>query len=120
MLPGVDISSLLVLAVGDQGKVKALLGDLLSSNRQDLRRLDRLHDGKDLAALADLVHRLKGGARMIRAHDLLDICAQLEKACAAHAPAHRISQLVELLRQAIVELERHLERYCQPEEVSPW
>nr|WP_302056060.1 ATP-binding protein [Pseudomonas sp. SBB6] len=120
VLPGVDISSLLVLAVGDQSKVKALLGDLLSSNRQDLRRLDRLHDGKDLAALADLVHRLKGGARMIRAHDLLDICAQLEKACAAHAPAHRISQLVELLRQAIVELERHLERHCQPEEVSPW
>lgn len=118
--PGVDISSLRVLAAGDEGRVRSLLGDLLSSNRQDLHRLDRLHDGKDLVGLADLVHRLKGGARMIRAHDLLAICAQLEHACASRAPAHRVSQLVEMLRQAIVDLEQHLERYCAYEEISPW
>ncbi|MNN10111.1 Virulence sensor protein BvgS precursor [compost metagenome] len=120
VLPGMDISSLLVLAAGDQGKVQALLGDLVSSNRQDLRQLDRLHDGKDLVALADLVHRLKGGARMIRAHEVLAICVQLEQACTSRAPAHRISQLVQMLRQAIVDLEQHLERYCQGEAVSPW
>ncbi|MEN5199384.1 ATP-binding protein [Pseudomonas wadenswilerensis] len=120
VLPGMDISSLLVLAAGDQGKVQALLGDLVSSNRQDLRQLDRLHDGKDLVALADLVHRLKGGARMIRAHEVLAICVQLEQACTSRAPAHRISQLVQMLRQAIVDLEQHLERYCQGEPVSPW
>lgn len=116
--PGVDISSLLALTAGDEGKVKVLLGDLVISNRQDLRRLDRLHDGKDLAALADLVHRLKGGARMIRARDLLAICAQLEQACTSGVPAHRISQLVEMLRQAIVDLEQHLDRYCLREGVS--
>ncbi|WP_460420692.1 ATP-binding protein [Pseudomonas sp. ZL2] len=120
VLPGMDISSLLVLAAGDQGKVQALLGDLVSSNRQDLRQLDRLHDSKDLVALADLVHRLKGGARMIRAHEVLAICVQLEQACTSRAPAHRISQLVQMLRQAIVDLEQHLERYCQGEAVSPW
>ncbi|MGF6593057.1 CheY-like chemotaxis protein/HPt (histidine-containing phosphotransfer) domain-containing protein [Pseudomonas sp. 2835] len=120
VLPGMDISSLLVLAAGDQDKVRSLLGDLVSSNRQDLRGLDRLHDGKDLVALADLVHRLKGGARMIRAHEVLAVCMQLEQACSAKAPAHRISQLVQMLRQAIVDLEQHLERYCQREEVSPW
>lgn len=120
VLPGMDIFSLLVLAAGDQDKVRALLGDLVSSNRQDLRGLDRLHDGKDRVALADLVHRLKGGARMIRAHEVLAVCVQLEQACSTQAPAHRISQLVQMLRQAIIDLEQHLERYCQREEVNPW
>jgi len=27
---------------------------------------------------------------------------------------------VQMLRQAIVDLEQHLERYCQGEAVSPW
>ncbi|NBA93686.1 ATP-binding protein [Pseudomonas sp. R5(2019)] len=110
---GMDMSSLLALTGGDREAVKALLGDLLSSNRQDLRRLDSLHNGKDLRTLADLVHRLKGGARIIRAQGLLGVCAQLEQACSHSAPAHRITQLVEVLRQAILELEQDLERYCE-------
>nr|NLU58936.1 hypothetical protein [Pseudomonas sp. BIGb0427] len=57
---------------------------------------------------------------MIRAHEVLAVCLQLEQACSTQAPAHRISQLVQMLRQAIIDLEQHLERYCQREEVNPW
>ncbi len=110
---GLDLSSLDKLTGGDRNAIKALLQDLLSSNREDLEHLIRLHRDGDLVGLANLVHRVKGGGRIIKARWLLHACECLEQACRDSAPAQRIDPLVDDLRQAIDALTRRLERYCR-------
>ncbi|MNE05622.1 Hpt domain protein [compost metagenome] len=67
----------------------------------------------DVAGLLDLVHRVKGGARIIKARHLLNACEQLESACALSPAAERIDPLVETLRGAMESLAGRLEQFCQ-------
>lgn len=110
---GHDLSSLRQLTGGDGEAIKALLRDLLTSNRDDLSSLAELHPN-DLRGLADLVHRVKGGARIIKARWLLQACENLEQAFQGHRSAERIDPLVEDLRQAMAALTQRLEQVCQP------
>ncbi|MNE36570.1 Hpt domain protein [compost metagenome] len=98
---------------GDLASVKALLRDLQQSTREDLQRLACLQRDNDAAGLGDLVHRVKGGARIIKARHLLSACEQLENACAQSPSAERIGPLVELLREAMEHLAARLEQFCQ-------
>lgn len=109
---GHDLSSLRQLTGGDDKAIKDLLRDLLTSNRDDMARLAELEDD-DLSGLADLVHRVKGGARIIKAQWLLRACETLEEAFHDHRPEERIDSLVEDLRQAMAALAQRLERVCQ-------
>ncbi len=110
---GFDLSSLRQLTGGDLASVKALLRDLQQSTREDLQRLACLQRDNDAAGLGDLVHRVKGGARIIKARHLLSACEQLENACAQSPSAERIGPLVELLREAMEHLVARLEQFCQ-------
>ncbi|MCU1733024.1 MULTISPECIES: transporter substrate-binding domain-containing protein [unclassified Pseudomonas] len=110
---GLDLSSLHKITGGDPTAIKALLQDLLTSNREDLEKLAYLHGEGDLGGLADLVHRIKGGGRIIKARRLLHACENLEKACQDSAPAERIDPLVDDLRQAVTALTQRLELFCQ-------
>ncbi|MDU9394868.1 transporter substrate-binding domain-containing protein [Pseudomonas sp. zfem002] len=110
---GLDISSLRHLTGGDRDAIKLLLRDLLTSNREDLVQLGSLHADSDLAGLADLVHRIKGGGRIIKARWLLQACENLEQACLESRPAQRIDPLVEDLRRAMAALTQRLEEFCQ-------
>jgi len=110
---GLDISSLRHLTGGDRAAIKLLLQDLLTSNREDLVQLGNLHAASNLAGLADLVHRIKGGGRIIRARWLLQACEDLEQACLESCPAPRVDQMVDDLRRAMSALNQRLEAFCQ-------
>ncbi|MNP47042.1 Hpt domain protein [compost metagenome] len=59
--------------------LKALLADLASSNLADLAQLRYSSD--NLSALVDVAHRMKGGARIVRAQALVASCERLEAQC---------------------------------------
>ncbi|NNJ15842.1 response regulator [Pseudomonas putida CSV86] len=109
---GHDLSGLRQLTGGDDQAIRDLLRDLLVSNRDDLARLVQLHPD-DLGGLADLVHRVKGGARIIKARRLLRACENIEQAVNGQRPVQPIDPLVDDLRLAMTSLGQRLEQVCQ-------
>lgn len=107
--PMLDLEHLQRLVNRDQAALKALLGDLRSSNREDLQRLEAV--GNDASALAELAHRVKGGARIARADRLYDRCEQLERSCTAQPlDVERLRSDVQALRRMMMQLEHQLAR----------
>jgi len=92
----IDLSNLRQLAGGDVSLIDNLLADLATSNREDLVRLQALAAKDDRPGLRNLAHRIKGGARIVRAQHLVQACEQLEHACFAEDST--------LLPQAVVHL----------------
>ncbi|MGB6215069.1 transporter substrate-binding domain-containing protein [Pseudomonas mandelii] len=76
-----DFSNLDQLVGGDIEAMKSLLGDLAQSNAEDLARLPVIFFEEDFRSLSDLAHKIKGGARIIKAHGLIAACEQLEVVC---------------------------------------
>jgi two-component system sensor histidine kinase EvgS len=107
----IDLSSLEQLTRGDRESIKGLLGDLASSNGQDLVRLGELFKQHDLPGLSDLAHRVKGGARIVKALSLIACCEQLEVACNS-LDHDEVTQSVDALQDAMARLAEALERYC--------
>ncbi|MFO2462310.1 transporter substrate-binding domain-containing protein [Pseudomonas sp. 15FMM2] len=103
-----DLSSLEQLAHGNPTLVNSLLQDLASSNEEDLLRLLKLFSDHDLTGLSDLGHRVKGGARIIKAHRLIHCCEQLQADCNGH-DAVRLTQSVDALHEAMEALGQRLE-----------
>jgi two-component system sensor histidine kinase EvgS len=110
ILHDIDLSSLEQLSRGDADSVKSLLQDLATSNQQDMTRLIQLFTQHDLTGLADLAHRVKGGARIIKARRLIHTCESLEAACKGLNSAV-LTDAVDDLQQAMEQLERRLEEY---------
>lgn len=107
--PMLDLEHLLRLVNRDQAALKALLGDLRSSNQEDLQRLEAV--GNDASALAGLAHRVKGGARIARADRLYERCEQLERSCATQPlDVERLRNDVQALRRTMMQLEHQLAR----------
>ncbi|WP_370694664.1 transporter substrate-binding domain-containing protein [Pseudomonas sp. FP603] len=104
----IDLTSLEQLTRGDSASIKSLLGDLASSNDEDMARLMRLFTQHDLPGLADLAHRVKGGARIIRAGVLIQACETLETACNGLDSAV-LTEAVDALQQAMERLAERLE-----------
>ncbi|MNP69708.1 Hpt domain protein [compost metagenome] len=103
-----DMDHLQRLVGKDEAALKALLGDLRTSNREDLQRLERV--AEDTLELAQLAHRVKGGARIARVLHLVALCERVEQSCASRPLAReRLSSDVQALRQAMQHLERQLE-----------
>ena len=105
--PMFDLSHLECLVGRDNAAFKALLRDLRSSNRDDLQCLEGLND--DVPALAELAHRVKGGARIARADVLVVACEQVERCCHAQ-PLERaaLGLAVRAMGDAMRRLERQL------------
>ncbi|WP_313739477.1 transporter substrate-binding domain-containing protein [Pseudomonas sp.] len=104
------------LACGDGDALRALLGDLQRSVRDDLQQLDRLRD--DPLALVELVHRIKGGARIAGATALAQACEQVERGCTAGRSERVLRQEVGVLREAMCRLERCLAEHLEPGSVE--
>ncbi|WP_328311795.1 transporter substrate-binding domain-containing protein [Pseudomonas guariconensis] len=105
--PMLDLAHLEHLVGNDRSALKALLRDLRSSNQEDLQRLESL--GDDTVALAELAHRVKGGARIARADRLVTLCERLERSCAASPLViDALRHDVQALRLAMARLERQL------------
>ena len=104
----IDLGNLEELTRGDQNLIRSLLGDLASSNEQDMSRLLNLYSHHNLAGLADLAHRVKGGARIIRAQGLILSCERLEAACEV-IDDEQLTAAVDDLLQAMERLAATLE-----------
>ena len=107
----VDLGSLDQLTGGDASSLARLLDDLADSNLQDLKRLHALSQPYVTSEVADLVHRIKGGARIVRARRLLAACEALEHACTANPSTERMRRGVDDLAAAMVSLDEYLVRH---------
>lgn len=107
---GVDLTSLEQLTGVDTTAIRALLEELVSSNADDQARLSHLSSRQDLPGLADLAHRIKGGARIVQAQRLIAACEALESACRG-GDTLLLAQAVEDIRQAIKHLAEQLKIY---------
>ncbi|MFB4391079.1 MULTISPECIES: response regulator [unclassified Pseudomonas] len=107
-----DLGELKRLTAGDSQAVCSLLRDLQEVNRNDVRRLRECLQRGDLAGLAALAHRIKGGVRIIRAQRVVDACQRLEDRCAvASEICDDIALDLKLLILAVLRLEVRLRRY---------
>ena len=110
--PAFDVSSLIALTEGDKAALNELLLPLLSSLKED-RAVLRAQQGQvDFAALHDLAHRVKGGARMVKATTLITCSETLEGVC-ERCDSAAVGAAVEALGAAIDHLHQSLERYCR-------
>ena len=76
-----DLSTLTALTGDDHDALKELLIPLIESLEVDLAVLPALQRAFDFAKLHDLAHRAKGGARMVKAQQVIDRCEVLEAVC---------------------------------------
>jgi two-component system sensor histidine kinase EvgS len=102
-----DLSALERYVGSDRTLINQLRRDLAISNREDRERLLRAHAADNRAALEELAHRIKGGARMVQAQRLIDGCELLEQAC-ADGQAALIDDAVEHLQQSMTRLDQSL------------
>jgi two-component system sensor histidine kinase EvgS len=72
-----------------------------------MARLMRLFTQNDVPGLANLAHRIKGGARIIKAQGLIGACERLETACEVVNPA-QLTEAVDELHQAMERLAQRL------------
>ncbi|WP_169999457.1 MULTISPECIES: ATP-binding protein [unclassified Pseudomonas] len=107
-IDGIDLTSLIHLSRGDDAAIRNLLQDLATSNEQDMAQLIRLFTQHDLNGLSDLAHRVKGGAKIIQAHALIECCEALEASCKGLNSAV-LTDAVDALQQAMEQLGQRLE-----------
>ncbi len=105
----INLSSLQQLNRGDQTAIRKLLRNLASSNEEDMLRLIKLFGAHDLSGLCELAHRVKGGARIIKAGVLIQCCEQLEEVCRGDDNA-ALTEAVDALQQAMERLGHTLEQ----------
>jgi len=103
----IDLSGLRQFTGADDELISQLLHDLAVTNRTDREQLLRISSSADYPALGDLAHRIKGGAQMVRAQNLVDCCEQLEQAC-SQGDASLIAAAVDQLHQAMTRLDQSL------------
>ncbi len=106
-----DLSALTALTGGDIDELRELLGPLLDSLKEDRAELPSLCQQANFSKLHDLAHRVKGGARMVKAQALIACAEALENACECQA-RDALGTAVDALGAAIDALQHSLERYC--------
>lgn len=102
----IDLRRLKQLTQGNNASLKVLLNDLLSSTEDDLEQLQHQHYAPNLIALQQLAHRIKGGARIVKAQRLIKGCEALEQACneGGDTQAQGIEAAIDNLLQEMIAL----------------
>ncbi|RON38148.1 hybrid sensor histidine kinase/response regulator [Pseudomonas frederiksbergensis] len=103
----IDLSGLERYVGSDRTLIDRLVHDLAVTNREDREQLLQAHAAGNRLDLQNLAHRIKGGARMVRAVRLIECCEQLEQACAEGRGA-LIDIAVERLQQTMTRLDQSL------------
>lgn len=109
--PLFDLSSLIALTGTDNAALNELLMPLLGSLKDDHALLPALLSQANFAKLHDLAHRVKGGARMVKAKALTACCEELESV-SERRDRVALGAAVEAMGAAIDGLHRSLECYC--------
>ncbi len=107
----IDFSHLHEL-VGDDGEaLDDLLDDLAQSNDEDLARLPAIFFEEDMKGLSNLAHKVKGGARIIKSHELIVACERLELICETHSDDESLESAVASLNAEMKGLAMSLKAY---------
>ncbi|WP_339628823.1 transporter substrate-binding domain-containing protein [uncultured Pseudomonas sp.] len=109
-----DIDALHTLTGGNPLLTQRLLAELLASNHRDLEALRALAPSGETQALADLAHKIKGAAHIVKAMRLVQGCEALERACRHPAPGERLSAAIDHLASEIAQLQTRLHALHQP------
>ena len=106
-----DLSTLIALTGEDHHALTELLLPLLDSLEADRALLPALRRKADFAKLHDLAHRAKGGARMVKARELITRCEALEAVC-ERQDRNALVAAVDGVSEAIIALHEGLSLYC--------
>lgn len=101
------------LTLGDPALIERLLQELARSNQQELQALRLLSSRDDLTGLTDLVHKIKGGARMVKARTVVGHCEQIEQGVSAGLAAKEIRALIARLEGSLQALGNQLLNHRQ-------
>lgn len=110
---GFDIRALQHLTGGDPQRTQRALRDILDSHRQDLQDIQQLLTADSHVGIAELAHRIKGAARIIKSQDLIDGCERLERAWRQNAPLEQLKQHLGALEQVMLSQEIDLQQLLQ-------
>ena len=109
----IDFAALEKLVRGDQCAMHELLSDLAVSNQEDAAHLSESLREQNLEDLAGLAHKLKGGARIVKARRLISACEALEAACDAGSDEQTVQQAGTALEHEIFSLAAAIKEYAQ-------
>ncbi|HGM5580563.1 TPA: transporter substrate-binding domain-containing protein [Pseudomonas putida] len=98
---GFDIAQLRHLTQDDVDLTRRLLEQLAQSTAQDLQALRELGPGHTSEQVLTLVHRIKGGARMLKVRGVVRDCETLEQALADEAPSAALLERLEANLQGL-------------------
>ncbi|MND56499.1 Virulence sensor protein BvgS precursor [compost metagenome] len=105
---GFDIDNLRYLTLGDPDLVRRLLTELARSNAEDLKALRDLGPHPSRTSVRALAHRIKGGAKMLKARAVVGHCQALEQACLGDASNDQLKALLDTLEQSLLTLKTQL------------
>ncbi|MNM71379.1 Virulence sensor protein BvgS precursor [compost metagenome] len=105
---GFDIDNLQYLTLGDPALIRRLVGELARSNHEDLSALRALGPQPSRSSLRALAHRIKGGAKMLKARALVRNCEALEQASLGDATDEQLNVLLNTLEHSLLTLEKQL------------
>lgn len=111
-MPVCDLSTLVALTGDDTAGLNELLTPLLSSLAMDRLLLSALQEHADFGKLHDLAHRVKGGARMVKAAALVACCEALEGVC-ERGDRDALADSVEAIGHAIDSLHHSLSTHIK-------
>lgn len=100
-----DLEMLESLTGGDRKLTRMLFSELHTSNTLDLRQLDELMAAGRAREMGQLVHRLKGAARMVGAQKLSDAALVYEEGLAQSLADEEIGARASKVRAAVQELQ---------------
>ncbi|CAG8863264.1 Sensor histidine kinase RcsC [Pseudomonas fluorescens] len=103
---GFNLDNLRHLTQDDDQVILRLVAQLAESNAADLDALRKLVHSPDDQALRHLVHRIKGGAKMLKVRNVVRDCEAIEQAELETS----LPPLLQALESSLVGLERELRR----------
>ncbi|WP_442113922.1 transporter substrate-binding domain-containing protein [Pseudomonas sp. NUPR-001] len=105
---GFDIDNLKYLTKDDPNLIRRLIDELARSNHEDLNALRALGPNPSREGLRALAHRIKGGAKMLKARGVVRNCEALEQASLGDASDNHLKALLDTLEQSLLNLDQQL------------
>lgn len=96
----IDVAFIRQISRGSVDSVRNLLADLQSSNEKDIELLQRLSEEGNHQEISVFAHKVKGGARIVRAQALARCCDWVQSECAEGNP-QGVTEAIESLDMAM-------------------
>lgn len=100
-----DLDLLMSLTDGDRQVIRVLFSELLATNEVDKRRLEELMAVGQWHELGQIVHRLKGAARMVGAHQLVEATSAYEAGLGQAVPDDEARRRAVAVHDAVTHLQ---------------